>query len=338
MIGHIDHARAAADDAAAEWLLLHDRLMSDSETARFEAWLGASPENAEAWDHARAVWASFDDAPDPLLVSIQQSARAMRPAWRVLPVQGVAMAASILLCLGVFAWNSGVLPGRDDHPAVPVAALSQRYDAGPKRREVTLADGTRVTLDARASISVRQTAGRRDVALLDGQAFFRVVHDASRPFVVSANGRTVTATGTAFAVAVISSRLSVVLEEGSVTVASESGAALARLRPGQAFEATEAQNGEVTDVDVGEALAWRSGYVELHNVSIGEAVARMNRYTATPVTVGDGAAGALRVTGQFRTDDPIRFVETLSELYPVRIKRNQSGSVSIVSVKTRKER
>lgn len=339
MTGQALGLRAAADDAAAKWLLLHEGLLSDAEAKRFEEWLAQSPINAEAWRHAQSVWASFDEEPDPLLLSIQHSARTMRrPAWRVLPTRGIAMAASILLCLGLVGWGAGVIPGQKTQAPIAVAGDAERYEAGAKRTEVVLRDGSRVLLDAHSAISVRETSSRRDIALLDGQAFFRVIHDTTRPFVVAASGRTVTATGTAFAVSVLSDTMSVVLEEGTVTVASQTSPAVSKLTPGQSFVASGGRDGVVSEVDVAGVLSWRTGYIELHNVTIGEAVERMNRYSKTPVTVGDAQAGALRITGEFRTDDPIRFVEALSEMYPIRIRRGQGGAVAIVSVKNRKER
>lgn len=326
---------AAADEAAAEWLLRHDGPMSDAERNEFLAWLAESPVNAAAWSDAQTMWASFDHEPDPLLASMLGSARSMRrPTWRPPAFQGAAMAASILLCLGVLGWQ-GDLPGVRLQPPSVSAAAGERYEAGSRRSEIALRDGSRVMLDAHSSIRVRLSDDRRDIELVEGDAFFRVAHDSRRPFVVAAEGRTVTATGTAFAVSVSTDRLAVVLEQGTVTVAGN-GSEDAKLMPGQQFAASKGQAGAVTSVDVDGALAWRTGYVELHDATIEDAVRRMNRYASKPVVVGDKGAGDLRVTGRFRTDDPSRFVQTLSELYPVRIRRGANGSLEIISASRRK--
>lgn len=330
MTGSHEDPRVTADDEAAEWLLRHDDELDAAGAARFEDWL-AAPVNRAAWVNAQTMWADFDLEPDPLLVSIQQSARFLRrPLWRSMQFQGVAMAASILMFFGFIAWNQTM----DTSPrssAVAAADDAIRFSAGTKRREIALADGSHVLLDARSMISYREAGRRREVEVVAGQAYFQVFHDASRPFVVAAAGRTVTATGTAFSVSLIEGRMVVVLERGGVTVERDGNGKVDRLTPGQTFIAAQGQRGRVQRVDVEAALAWRTGYLELHNVSIAEAVERMNRYAPRPVTIGDAQTGALRISGQFRTDDPERFVETLSELYPVRIRRDSSGSMQIVS-------
>jgi transmembrane sensor len=206
-----------------------------------------------------------------------------------------------------------------------------RYSSGAKRQEVALSDGSRVLLDARSTIAFRRAAGRRDVTLIEGQAYFQVAHNAVGPFVVTARSHSVTATGTAFSVSLMKQKLVVVLERGAVVVASGPSDQRQALLPGQSYTQVGGSAGKIAQVDVDEMLAWRNGYIALHNVTVAEAVEQMNRYAQSPVLIGDAQAGALRVTGRFRTDDPVRFVDTLAELYPVQVRRTSHGAIEIVS-------
>ncbi|BBD97014.1 DUF4974 domain-containing protein [Sphingobium amiense] len=327
---------AGIDAEVAEWLVAHDRGLNADEDARFREWIADSVANREGWARGQAMWADFDRAPDPLLSSIRDEARSLgRPVWRSLSFQGVAVAASIILCISFLLWGQIGTIAPNNGPNITAAPQVTRYSSDTQRREVMLPDGSRVMLDARSKISFAQVGSRREVALLDGQAYFQVAHDVTRPFVVSTEGHTVTATGTAFGVSLIASRLSVVLEEGSVVVSSLANGTSHALSPGQAFTVSASGEEKVASADVDTALAWRSGYLELHNMTIAEAVERMNHYVERPVTVGDAQAGALRVSGQFRTDDPGRFVDTIAELYPVRVRRNARGGLEIVSSRNR---
>ena len=56
------------------------------------------------------------------------------------------------------------------------------FDGKCVSHTVTLADGTRVTLDGATRLEVRLGARRRQVELVRGEAFFDVAHDAARPF------------------------------------------------------------------------------------------------------------------------------------------------------------
>ena len=64
----------------------------------------------------------------------------------------------------------------------------------------TLPDGSTVELNSSAEIVLDFTPTMRGVRLVRGEALFMVRKDAGRPFVVTANGVTVRAVGTAFAV------------------------------------------------------------------------------------------------------------------------------------------
>ncbi len=80
---------------------------------------------------------------------------------------------------------------------MPAAAVKYVTGAGQKST-VTLADGSRVILDANSTLDVAFAERQRAVRLLNGHAFFDVAHDPGRPFTVQAAGRVVTALGTQF--------------------------------------------------------------------------------------------------------------------------------------------
>ena len=84
---------------------------------------------------------------------------------------------------------------------------------------VTLPDGTILTLNAQTTVRDNFADGKRQVSI-DGEAFFEVARDPEHPFVVSANGMTVTCLGTSFDVRNYSdeSTASVVLRDGKVRV------------------------------------------------------------------------------------------------------------------------
>ena len=66
-----------------------------------------------------------------------------------------------------------------------------------KTSTVTLPDGSTVTLNAASTLAFAETEGERR-AVLTGEAFFNVAHDADRPFVVETFNAEVTVLGTQF--------------------------------------------------------------------------------------------------------------------------------------------
>lgn len=133
--------------------------------------------------------------------------------------------------------------------------------------EVTLPDGTIVTVNAGSRLVYPQTfrGSTREVEL-QGEAYFKVHHDASHPFIVKAGKISTKVLGTEFNVRTYSPKdVHVTLLQGSVLVSSPSAAK--RLKPG---EDASLYGGVLTvrSVDTEEYTAWKDGDFYFDNVSL----------------------------------------------------------------------
>ena len=84
------------------------------------------------------------------------------------------------------------------------------------REAVTLADGSRVTLNTRTRGRALVNEQERRFWLEEGEAYFEVAHDPARPFVVMAGKDRVTVLGTRFSVRYEDGRTEVTVLEGRV--------------------------------------------------------------------------------------------------------------------------
>lgn len=127
-----------------------------------------------------------------------------------------------------------------------------------KDARVTLADGTRVWVNANSRLSypTRFEGDERRVSV-EGEAYFEVAHDAAHPFIVEAGGVETRVLGTRFNVSTHGQQPQVALAEGSVRVTA--GKASRVIAPGE--EATLAADGriEVGAVDVDDIVCWTEG-------------------------------------------------------------------------------
>jgi len=342
------------DEAAIYWVLQHDRSdLTAAEQAGFDAWLAASEAHARAFRKANGVWDVFDQADaDPHLTALRQAALATKPAPRrwMIPAVGAGIAASLTAAALLLPGQLGLMGGPASAPAGEIAATTAGAQpaavrfatAKGERRIVRLPDGTRVTLNTDTAVALAFTPNGRLVRLMRGQALFEVAKDASRPFMVEAAGRRVTALGTVFEVRLDPGRMKVVLVEGRVvvdhaaTTADASAPAPTLLKPGQALVAELGVPQRVAPVDVGDELLWRDGYVSLEDAPLASAAAEMSRYTAAPIRVLDDETGRMRISGVFRTGDADRFTGLVRELLPVRIDRQADGSLVIASASVKK--
>lgn len=158
------------------------------------------------------------------------------------------------------------------------------YDAGTGSREVapgtagmprhtlhipkgkhfrfTLPDGTRVWLNTASSLSypVAFDSREREV-ILEGEAYFEVVHRSGRPFRVTAGSTTIHVTGTQFNIAAYADEgmVTTTLVEGGVFV--EKGGARLRLSPGeQAITYHQGDRIGKYSADIPGTLAWQKDY------------------------------------------------------------------------------
>ena len=133
--------------------------------------------------------------------------------------------------------------------------------------EVILSDGTVVTVNAGSKLVYPQTfSGATREVELQGEAYFKVHHDAGHPFVVKANGITTQVLGTEFNVRSRSRKdTHVTLLKGSILVSSVSMAK--RLIPG---EDACLKDGclSVRSVDTEEFTAWKNGEFYFDNETL----------------------------------------------------------------------
>jgi len=311
----LDEAAALLAVRRAEGLTAHEEgLLAD--------WLAADPAHARAFGLAERGWDAFDaSADDEILAAMRVHALApRRQAWLGWPQFAAVAAAVLLLVTAGLWWMPSLLPGGSG-PAVQEIAWTRYAAPDGQVRDVTLADGSVMTLDAGSVAETHFSGDGRAIRLVRGRALFEVAHDPSRPFGVMAASRRVVALGTRFVVDLDDDMLKVMLIRGKVAVEPMGKGDAVTLKPGQRF--TE-HDGAVSVAMVPapvETPAWSQGLVDLNDVPLGQAVAEINRHAAVRVVIRDPAVAALRVSGQFRAGEPERFARTVAELHGLRVIR-----------------
>jgi ferric-dicitrate binding protein FerR (iron transport regulator) len=125
-----------------------------------------------------------------------------------------------------------------------------------ERRQIQLADGSKLLLDGASAVDVDLRGSVRKVRLVQGQVFLEVVHDG-RPFVVEVGDAQVQVLGTRFAVSRGRDQDEVVLLKGRVEVSSDGDKR--QLVSGQRLGISDKRLGRVENVDAERLLAWRTG-------------------------------------------------------------------------------
>jgi len=299
----------AQEQAALAWLsLLHDR-PSTGDQLIFSQWLHADPAHAEAYARAQVIW-ELSEGPARTLADEEASAlqgyldamdRPRRPQVRRWAA-ALAMAACLLLMISL---GSGWQPQRwiDD--------LSADYVSAPGEiRTVTLADQSRVTLDADSAIAVDFSHGERHVQLRRGAGFFSVTH-TGEPFVVEAEKGQARVLGTQFEVRLQPHGAQVTVLSGRVGVTALRDAQQQILTAGQQVAYGEGSAQQLHAVDSEAQLAWRQGWLTYYQSTLADVVQDLRRYYPGRIVLLNDELGARKVSGSFPSRDPQAVLNSL---------------------------
>ncbi|ARQ75521.1 peptide ABC transporter substrate-binding protein [Pseudomonas fragi] len=311
----------AITEAAAQWCMrLHEPDCTRQEREAFAVWLNANPLHALEYEAMLEIWGVSEHLARPAPAAARVVALPAAPRRRTW--QRFAVAAAVtLLALPVAAysgWQLGWVPN-----------AHERYSADASARTVTLPDGSQVELNLGSQLTFSNYKDQRRVTLGKGEAFFKVSHDASHPFLVQAAEGQVRVTGTQFNVWMYEDQVRVTLLEGSVLVTSNkrlSGDGL-RLEPGMQarYKAGDYAAQINPTAAVSSELAWRNGKLVLDNLALADALPLINRYLDSPLSLADSATGKLRIGGVFNTRQIDRLVSSLPKVLPVYLSRNAEG-------------
>lgn len=336
---------------AGEWFVTCRNQPLDGELRRrFDAWLRRSPQHLSAYLELAALWnegAGLDAqrrwdtetliadalADRSNVVSIADTAQVQRSrssasVVRWIAASIVAIAASVLVAY---------LP--QFRAPIYVTQVGEQ-------RSIALADGSTVELNSRSRVRVRYSEHERSLDLLEGQALFRVAKDASRPFVVTADGTRVRAVGTQFdvnkrregtVVTVVEGRVSVLtdiahprIDAVSVDVsapsmrladqerASEPASGIL-LAAGEQLTVTDTAAKEILGSNVAKAIAWTQRQFVFDAATLDEVAEEFNRHNQRQLIVQDPGLYGFHISGVFASTDPEALLQFLRERAGVQV-------------------
>lgn len=285
-----------ASRSAAEWFaLLLDDSATPNDLADFRAWLEADPSNAAAYADLERLWVGAGMVPDK-----SESARLSR---RKLLKTGSAL---VVVASSALATAAYLRP-------LPADFRTEKGET----RTVTLPDGSTAELSTSSAISLAYTATQRIVTLVEGEAFFTVAKDSSRPFVVNAAALSTVALGTQFSVSSEDDRIVVAVAEHSVRVSSP-------------FETLEVQEGQSvvfandrisrpSETDIGSRLSWRDGKLVFISTPLEDAVRALSKWRRGKMIVMDSALAKRPITVIVDIRRAGSILQTLEHGLPIRV-------------------
>ncbi len=309
-------------------LLLERYLAGEStprERAVVEAWAAAEPSrDAEletlrraraAWEDlgggapTAAAWARLRDRVDAARHRGEGRVARRRPGRVVV----FAFASAVVLSVCGTIWR--IVTSR---PAPQ--AFREFTTASGNRATITLRDGTRLVLAPATRLRVPSdfgTAADRTV-VLDGEAYFAVVHDATHPFAVRTPRALIRDVGTTFVVHAYADDRDerVIVSDGEVRL---NGASLRRndLASVDPAGRIRIRHG----VSVASYVAWTQGRLVFEDTPLRDAAREVERVFDVRVTVADSALGTELITAAFGDESVDEVLDVVTRTISARYER-----------------
>ncbi|MEN7550108.1 FecR domain-containing protein [Rapidithrix thailandica] len=245
-------------------------------------------------DHLKEqILAQIDQGTQQTVYPINQQVNRFSYGW-------VAAAVLLLLVGGLVVFQNFNKSEEETAESTEIKMLEKVTTKGQKIW-LTLHDGTQVKLNAESKLSFPSHFSKESrVVSLEGEGYFVVTKDESRPFIIKSGGLTTMVLGTTFNIRSYGEEqeVKVALKEGKVAVYREEGQTETEkmiLEPAEMLVYNKINNNLQKDAfDPSEVLAWKDGILRFKDAQLPEIITLLERWYGVDIT--------LKKTGPFEKD------------------------------------
>jgi transmembrane sensor len=290
---------------------------SAEETDMVKKWAVASEENAADFRLLENLWnrsgehqqEGFDTDKAWHMVNTRLQQPKQTRIIRLFARKAVVAAAAIILLLG--AWWIFFSSG-------PVHTITADIAA----REVNMEDGSKVFLRKGATIQYDKDYGKtnRNVQL-DGEAFFEVQPDASKPFIIAAASTKVQVVGTSFLVNTNNNQVGLFVRTGRVNFSSGAHKVLVSAGENALYASSRLSTGKNSGNNFD---AWRTKLLVFDKTLLKEAISDIANYYNINIRLKAGEEPAMEsttITARFNNQPLQAVLDELSMISTYRISR-----------------
>ncbi|MDR8392699.1 FecR domain-containing protein [Aliifodinibius sp. S!AR15-10] len=237
------------------------------------------------------------------------SKRAYSTYWKV------AAAVLVMFISALFiAENWAISPEPKQAETQPILYKAE----SDQQKMLSLSDGTQIRLNSNAEVMISEDYGRenREVTL-KGEAYFEVIHNEEKPFVIHTPGASIKDLGTAFNVRALPGKenVQVAVTEGKVSMWSDQQTEqeATELTPGQfGYIDLEKRTIQVDEFSINNYLSWMNGRLKFNEAPLHKVSEQLNRIFDLSFSYSDEALKKLPLSADFQYDSPDKVLEVIS--------------------------
>lgn len=261
---------------------------------------------------------------------LQNGLMRSRRRWKIISMGTVAASLAIVFTLvGWLILHDNHAGSGEQYAESTVQGYGYNEMTVPTGQRMTLVlpDGTKLIANSRSSVRYpTRFVGDTRTVWASGEVYFEVTKDASKPFIVNADGFNVKVYGTTFSISNYDpANASVVLVEGSVAVSTDSYERV-KMRPGHQVSIRDGAIDEMKSVDTSVFTSWIRGCIMLDNQTLGNIIPRLSKYYNVNIEV-DSNLNNSKLYGSLDLKGDIEGVlSVLSSIIPMSIEELPDGN------------
>jgi transmembrane sensor len=318
----------------------------EDEMIDFRNWLSDCEDNRSAFESYKKIWESgkvdknYDLIRAKERIEYKINQRRNRPKRIFNSLEKVAAILFLpLLILSVYLYSNLMKPGDQE-----LETIYQTVDCPiGNRSKINLPDGTMVWLNSGSSITfpVSFSEEKKRQVSLSGEAYFKVVKDLRRPFILSLGEVTMRVTGTSFNVVnyLDEEQIEVMLESGKVDLYTGSDSKSddrTRLVPGQLARIEKGTNRlTVNQVNAEQYVSWTEGYLVFDEGKMSEVIRKLRRWYNVEIEVVDQEINDYSFTATIKEETLDQFLDLLVFTSPIEYEIEKVDQEADLPVKQR---
>ncbi len=265
-----------------------------------------------------------------LWMKLSEKLQEPEPARRYLVSPWYSVAAALALFMATFYF---LIYKKQDDVVKPEAMEMKQQTVQTSRGQklkIDLLDGTQVILNTNSTLTFPEqfTTSTREV-YLEGEAYFQVARDASKPFIVHTASANTTVLGTSFNVRTSPDKITeITLVEGKVNVGSRLHTALVKdviLEPYQQAIVTSGNEAiSKKKVDVQAFVDWKDNILHFENITLAEAAEQLEAWYNVDITFQNPALGNCTINATYKQETLPNILKSIE--YMLKITCTQKGT------------
>lgn len=294
------------------------------EAVRIQEWLEASVENKKYYQHLQLIWekslqlAETDEGNESLAWNkLENTLKFNDPTPIVKPLFSkywMSLAASIAIICGLSWYAINWYQSKNEPYNMTVQATSDVLIQ-------LLPDGSKVTLNKNSILTYSSKfTGKTRSVKLQGEAFFNITPDHTKPFIIRVSDVTVKVVGTSFNVKSRNGKTVVMVETGIVDVSKLKNSV--ELHPGERVLINEKENSLLKESSKSKLYNYyRTNELICDHTPLQELVDVLNEIHHTNIVIEDSSLQNKPITANFKNQPLNEVLDVISKTFDITVER-----------------